>query len=112
LVNVWHSVGLPLALGMTLPWDVVSSEWNTTTIVATLTAPHHHARGQLGCRTSPEPSLALFFTHGLSAAVATLIRLVWHLSSPACRLTAPPPAIAGSGSFPANPRDPAAPTSV
>jgi hypothetical protein len=108
LVSVQDSVGLPLALGVSLPWVVVSPERNTTTTVAALTAPHHRACGQLGCRTSLELSLALFFTHGPSAAVDTLVGLVWHLSSPACRRTAPPPAIAGGGSFPANPRDPEA----
>jgi hypothetical protein len=112
VVSVRNSAGLPLALGVTLPWDVASPERNMTTTVAALTAPHHRARGQLGCRTSTEPSLALLVTHGRSAAVAALVESVWHLRSPACRRTAPPSAIAGGGSFPANPRKPVAPTSV
>jgi hypothetical protein len=48
LVSVRAILGLPLALGMTLPRVVVSLEQNTTTTVATLIALCHRARGQLG----------------------------------------------------------------
>jgi hypothetical protein len=75
LVSVRARLGLPLALGMTLPWVVVSSKRNTTTTVAALTAPRHRARGQLGYRTPPEPAMALFFSLGSSAAIAALIWL-------------------------------------
>jgi hypothetical protein len=75
LVSVRVRLGLPLALGMTLPRVVVSSERNTTTTVAALTTPRHRARGQLGYRTPPEPAMALFFSLGSSAVVATLVWL-------------------------------------
>jgi hypothetical protein len=48
LVSVRARLGLPLALGMTLPRVMVSLEQNTMTTIAALTALRHRAHGQLG----------------------------------------------------------------